>query len=234
MIESRLDFKLGSIRQLVTALMSLPAELRPACHSLGEDEVGTPIVDAQGFANSLNDGSPGLFLRGHHSSFYIRTERKRIVCQCYLDVTPSSARKFMIEMARLEPIFGFACSPEERERRNRVVVQQGENTIESWVGRDSEKFVPGLYWLTLLSDSMLEKHGVPLSALKSVALRASRIDIEQNLLQFYETPAEWSSTENVSRLCAQWPGIFNVERVIPMLLGAKTFLELNSLLREVR
>ena len=41
-------------------------------------------------------------------------------------------------MAMAHPIFGFACMAEEREHRNRITTKLGINTIESWVGRDTQ------------------------------------------------------------------------------------------------
>lgn len=232
-IEARLEFQPGMLKQLVSKLLSLPAELRPSHHSLGEDEKGQLINDPMGFVNSFKEQSPGPYLTGDHCSYDISLAApKPIICHACLDVEPALAKQFMVEMASLNPIFGFACTQGERYKRNRVTIQQGVNTIESWVGRDVQKYVPGFYWLTLLSDAMAKQHGVPLSAVEDVALEHIELDGGQHLFRFYERPEDWQTTSVVAELCASLPGVFDVEKVNAQLPAATNLLELNSMLRD--
>ena len=232
MIEARLEFQPGVLKRVVTKLLSLPAELRPSHHSLGEDEKGQLINDPQVFLNSLEERSPGPYLTGHHCSYDISLAAPNpIICHSSLDVEPALAKQFMVEMASLNPIFGFVCVQEERYQRNRVTTQQGANTIESWVGRDTQKYVPGFYWLTLLPASLATQHGIPLSAVEAVAQEHIELQGGQHLFRFYERPDDWQKTSAVTELCASLPGVFDVEKVKPQLSAAKNFLELNSMLR---
>lgn len=233
MIETELEFHPGALKQIVGTLLSLPAELRPSHHSLGEDEKGQPINDPRAFADSLEERSPGPFLTGRHCTFYFSLAApKPIICRGDLDVEPALTKRFMVEMASLRPIFGFACMQEERYQRNRVTTQQGVNTIESWVGRDTQKYVPGFYWLTLLPDALAKQHGVPLSAVEAVAQEHIELEGGQHLFRFYERPEDWQATSAVTELCASLSGVFDVEKVKPQLSASKNFLELNSMLRE--
>jgi hypothetical protein len=235
MIEARVEFPPGMLAQLVSKLLSLPAELRPSHHSHGEDEKGQLIDDPKGFAKSLKECSPGPYLTGEHCSYDISLAApKPIVCHGSLDVEPDLAKRFMVEMASLKPIFGFACMQEERYQRNRITARQGVNLIESWVGRDTEKYVPGFYWLTLLPDTLAKQHGVSLSAVEAAAQEHIELEGGQHLFRFYERPEDWQATSVVTELCASLPGVFNVEKVKPQLAAAKNFLDLNALLRESR
>jgi hypothetical protein len=146
-------------------------------------------------------------------------------------VEPPLVKKFLMHMAVTQPVFGLASAPEEREQRNRLVIKPGVNTVESWVGRDLEKYVPGFYWLTLLSDALAEKHGIPLSAVKKVALEHMELQGGQHLFQFYERPEDWRFTQEVAKLCSSLPGVFDVEGIRPSLMAAKNFLELDAALR---
>jgi hypothetical protein len=232
MIDVELEFHPGALKQVVHKLLSLPAELRPTHHSLGEDEKGQPIKDPQGFANSLEERSPGPFLTGRHCTFYFSLAAPRpIICRGNLDVAPALSKTFMMEIASLNPIFGFACLAEERCHRNRVVTRQGANTIESWVGRDTQKYVPGFYWLTLLSDSVMSQHGVPLAAVMAVAQQHVEPKGGQHLFQLYGRPEDWSGTTAVDELCASLPGVFSVDKIKPPPSTATSFLELSSMLR---
>jgi hypothetical protein len=133
-------------------------------------------------------------------------------------------------MAVANPIFGFACAPEEKQAKNRVTTKQGANTIESWVGRDTRKYVPGLYWLTLLPAALAERHGVSLAAIEGVALEHVELQGGQHLFRFYEEPENWRSASGIAAQGTFLPGVFDIERVRPQLEAAKNFLDLNTII----
>lgn len=241
MIESTLEFQSTDLRSIVATFCTLPEKLRPTRHSLGEDEVGEPILDTEKFLDSLVGTGLDPFLSGACVKYdigyfdgFVGSEQIRsnsITCNCFLEVEPSFAKKFLMHMASVHPIFGFACAPDERVRRNRVTVKQGVNTIESWVGRDTQKYVPGFYWLTLLPEALAEKYGVPLSAVEKNAKEHIDLKGGQHIFRFYERPEDWQATSVVAELCASLPGVFDVEKVKPQLSAAKNFLDLNAVLR---
>lgn len=235
MIEARLEFSPGKLKPLVSKLLSLPDQLRPSRYGLGEDEKGHPISDPTRFVDSLNERAPGPYLSGDYCSYEISLAApKPIICHGCLDVDPAIAERFMVEMASLNPIFGHACLQEERYRRNRVTTRQGANTIESWVGRDTQKYIPGFYWLTLLPDSLMKQHGIPLAAVAAVAQEHTELDGGQHLFRFYDRPESWRETSAVAELCASLSGVFDVEKIKPQLMAAKSFLDLNLALRNWR
>ena len=86
-IEVELEFKPGSLQQVVAKLLSLPPGLRPSHHSLGEDEKWQLINDPKGFADSLEERSPGPFLTGRGCSYHFSLPiPKPIACRCELEV----------------------------------------------------------------------------------------------------------------------------------------------------
>lgn len=230
MIEAGLEFPSSARRYVIEAFLSLPEELRPTHECVNEDEVGTKIQDYKGFLAAMEKRETGLFLKNTKVTYDISLAgRKSIICSCFLDVDPILIKSFIVHMATVHPIFGFACDPEERERRNRVTTKQGVNTIESWVGRDTQKYIPGLYWWTLLPASLAEKHGVPLPAVASIALEHIKLEGQQHLFRFYEKPEDWRLATVMAGLYTSLPGVFDVEKIRSQLEGAKTFLELNAL-----
>ena len=233
MIDSTLEFPPQALRVVVAAFLALPDGLRPTHQSVGEDDVGEPICDRARQVETLAKRTSGFFLKGPRVTYDINLAgTKPIICNCFLEVEPSLAEQFLTHMATVQPIFGFACAQEERYQRNRVTIKQGVNTIESWVGRDTQKYVPGFYWLTLLPDALARQHAVSLSKVEKVAQEHIELEGGQHLFRFYERPEDWRATSAVAELCASLPGVFNVEKVKPQLPAAKNFLELNSMLRE--
>ncbi len=234
MIEAGLEFE-GAIDRVVAVFADLPVVLRPV-HFSHEEKIGSNadrIEDQKRFAAFIAKSKSGFFLLGPAVTYSVRIAAgKPLVCDCFINVTPEVAEQFLEYMAKAKPVFGFACVPGEREQRNRVTTQQGVNTIESWVGRDTQKYVPGFYWLTLLPEALAKQHGISLAAVVAVALKHAELEGGQHLFRFYERPEDWQETPTVTELCESLSGVFNVEKVKPQLLAAKNFLELNSMLRE--
>jgi hypothetical protein len=234
MLEAGLEFREGVKSIVVEALTTLPPALRPAHFSHEEqvDNDADQIRDRRRFAAFLAESQSGFFLLAPHLSYSIRiATRRTLICDCFLEVEPTLAKQFLIHMATAQPIFGYACAMEEREHRNRVTTTQGINTIESWVGRDLQKYIPGLYWLTLLSSALMEKHGMPLSKVVEIALEHIQVADGQHLLRFYDRPDEWKAASHVKGLIASIPGVFNVEKVKTELATAETFLDLHAVVR---
>ena len=232
MIEAELEFPFSMTHLALEAILTLPDALRPTHKSLGEDEVGTAIGDASVFLRTFELPSIGLFLRNSLALYDFRKLRNgNLTCCAYLDAIPHVAvKEFLIHMAMAHPIFGFACVAEEREHRNRITTKLGVNTIHSWVGRDTRRFVPGLYWWTLLPASLAEQHGIPLSTIVGAAQEHIELDGQQHLLRFYEKPEDWQSAAVMAELYRSLPSVFDVEKLRSKLQGATTFLELNAIL----
>lgn len=232
MIEAGLEFD-SDVEWVVAALATLPSELRPIYFSHDEkcNSKANQISDHKKFATFLAKSKSGFFLLGSNVTYSIRIAvGKPIVCDCFIDLEPEYVRKFLAHMATVKPRFGFACLPAEREHRNRVTTQQGVNKIESWVGRDTQKYLPGFYWLTLLSDDIAKQHRISLSAVEVVAQEHATLEDGQHLFRFYQRPEDWSATSAVGQLCASLPGVFDVEKVIPILQLTKNYLELSAVL----
>jgi hypothetical protein len=234
MIEAGLEFD-DTIDRVVKAFVDLPAPLRPVYFSHEEEPASDAdlIEDQKRFSAFVTKSKSGIFLLGPGVTYSIRfATDKSVICNCFFHVAPRTVEPFLKHMAQAKPGFGFACSPSERERRNRVTTQQGLNTIESWVGRDTQKYVPGFYWLTLLPDALAQRHGIPLASVEAVAQEHIELEGGQHLFRFYERPDDWQDTPAVTQLCASLPGVFDVDRLKPQLLAAKDFLDLNSMLRD--
>ena len=232
MIEAGLEFG-GELDLVMTAFATLPPPLRPT-HFSHEESIGSPsdrIDDQKRLAAFVAKSKSGFFLLGPALTYSMRIAAgKPMVCDCFLDLEPDLAKQFLSHFEPTRPLFGFACAPEEREHRNRVTIRQGANSIQSWVGRDIEKYIPGFYWLTLLPEVLAVKHGVPLPAVEYVAREHIELSTGQHLFRFYDRPEDWKATSAVAALCASLPGVFNVEKLKPRLAAAKNFLELNTML----
>jgi hypothetical protein len=232
MIKAVLKFPLSTTDLVTKTILSLPEILRPAFVSLAEDEVGTAIGDVNVFLQTFKMPTIGVYLQNSTALYDLRRSRNStLIVDADLDAIPDdTVRDFLIRMAIAHPIFGFACAGEELEYRNRITTQLGINTIHSWVGRDTRKYLPGLYWWTLLPASLAEQHGIPLSTIVDAAQEHIELEGKQHLLRFYEKPEDWQSAAVTAQLYPSLPGVFDVEKLRPKLQVATTFLELNAIL----
>ena len=232
MIEARLEFDKDALRRVLGAFLKLPSLLKPTHYCDDEESEGESVGDGQAFLAAMSGSRAGFLLKGSGNVYDVSIAGDRpIICNCFLEVDYHLVQEFLVHMAIAKPIFGFACTPEEKEAKNRVTTKQGLNTIESWVGRDTRKYIPGLYWLTLLSDALAEKHNVSLSLVEAVALEHVELEGGQHLFRFYEEPDKWRCATEVAELSSSLPGVFNVEKVRPQIESAKNFLELNAIIR---
>jgi len=233
LIKAELEFQIPARSDAVERLLSLPQGLRPTHQHLGEDDVGTAIGKKDALIRSLESNEAGLYLSSSNSIYDVRKSRNStFICNGYFErPSPPAIKNFLLHMAGANPIFGFACTPEEKEAKNRVTTKQGVNTIESWVGRDTRKYIPGLYWLTLLSTALAEKHNVSLPAIEGVALEHIELEDGQHLFRFYEEPEKWRCATEVAKLCSSLPGVFNIEKARPQIESAKNFLDLNAMVK---
>jgi hypothetical protein len=232
MLEVGLEFE-GAVDRVVEAFLILPTPLRPIYFSHQEASASDAdrIADSMRFAAFLAKAKSGFFLLGEGQTYSLRIAHGRpVLCDCFLEASADLAKQFVVHMAQAKPSFGFACKPGERERRNRVAIEVGANKIEGWVGRDTQTCLPGFYWLTLVSEALAQRHAVPIEAVASAARKHAALGNGVHLFCFYEQPDDWLADRTVDRLVARFPGVFDIEKVKPQLIGATTVGDVLSML----
>jgi hypothetical protein len=226
------------IEKIVVALLELPEPIRPTHFSMEESIENTldTVIDKRRFADfRIKNAAIGFFLIGKTVIYNIRNgSAQTLICDCFIGESFSSAPDLVLCMSKAQPIFGYVCSTEEYESKNRFKVQLGINKIESWVGRDTKKYVPGFYWITLLPNTLAKQHGIELAAVKAAAQEYVELEGGQHMFRFYEQPQDWRQSSSINELYASLAGVFNIEKIKPSLLLAKNYAELRSLLREYK
>lgn len=236
MIEAELIYDCA-IENIVKAFLDLPSLLRPVHFGLEEKTVNEVdrIDDVERFAAFMKDRKSGFFLFGTGVLYsMLLAEGMYTTCDCSMDVDPESAIEFLTCMSKAKPIFGYACLLSEFEQRNRLKVKIGANNIETWVGRDTRKYVPGFYWLTLLPEALARQHGVPIEVVSAAALKHIVLEGGQHIFRFYERPEDWNRTAAVTELISSLAGVFNIDAIRPDAMTAKNYLDLSERLQEWR
>ena len=215
----------NALQSVVRALCALPGTLRATRHSDGEDEVGRPIEDATARLGSI--------LWAQQANYHAWAPGGgQVECTCEFKVDPPLVQAFMERMATLAPTFGYVCAWEEYLHRNQIVVKLRTGTLEAMLGKDLSKFVPGLYWLTVLSGSLAETHRVPLAELEAAALEHVALGGGLRLYRFHDHPAKWRArADELDALCASLPGVFNIADVRARLVGVTELSEYREVTR---
>lgn len=218
MIRGELYFENGlDAKCVVNCLVKLPMPVRPVYFT--EDE--GKIIKANVLSNErrLDD-----FLKEHPLGFFLYTEDRKT--EFHLG-TGSGYNKVDIFteiedhvryvpnitmcLVELNPVFGFACDLMERDHRNRHYKTIGPWSLEYRIGIKLENYISGVYWYTLLSDGLLERHGVNLADLSAEAISTEIIgDGSLHLLKFFDRPDEWQENkQRLDDLCERVDGVFS-------------------------
>lgn len=54
--------------------------------------------------------------------------------------------------------YGYCCRVSEREALNCIFVPRENGIFRGWVGRNFDEYLPGLYWISCISNDLIQKH----------------------------------------------------------------------------
>ena len=205
MIDATINFKKGENQKFISVLMNLPVNLRPVAYSEAEDEPRVNIDLNQ--VNRIEDIMGCLW--APDSDYDITLSMDGTFSVSIYDAESKGFEQMMRDFSELEIEFGYACHSDERLHRNRIIQKKEYGTDESWVGRDYNKYLPGLYWITLIPNSLIEKFGIKVEEIRELS---NKFEIKSNsniFAQFYDDPDQWQSrAEVIDSWCARTPGCF--------------------------
>jgi len=243
MITATLYFENGvDAGGLVQDLQRLPEPIRPVSFAADEGKISKVNVlsDRGRFEKFMKKYPTGFFLYSKNkTAIQVSTSRVGYAeVTLWLEVGPPDTLVpvFMRSLVEHKPVFGFACAEDEYDHRNRHYLTLGENHIESWIGRRVERYIPGVYWYTLLSDGLLTKHGVVLAELATEAVSSETLgNGSLHLLKFFEHPEGWEAQAcRLDALCARVKGVFSRGSVDTAVAGVTTYLEYSDVIAQWR
>ena len=234
MIRGELYFENGlDARSVVKHLEELPTPIRPVY--LAEDEGKIDKANVLSNERRLND-----FLQEHTLGFFLYTEDRKtefhlgtgrgynkvdifIELEDHVRYVPN----IIMCLVELNPVFGFACDLMERDHRNRHYMTVGPWCLEYRIGIKLENYISGVYWYTLLSDVLLDMHGVKLADLSAEAISTETIgDGSLHLLRFFDRPEDWQQNkQRLDDLCERVDGVFSRRPADQALNGVDSLSE---------
>lgn len=219
MIRGELYFENGlESRSVVKSLLKLPVIVRPFYFTENEERIVKTNVlsDERHFDVFLKRNSTlGFFLytEDRKTEFHIRIGSGYNKVDLFTEIEDYARfiPDIIMCLVNFNPIFGFTCDYTERLHRNRHYKKIDPWSFEHWIGRDLKRYVSGLYWYTLMSDRLLERHGVNLADLITEAISTETLgDGLLHLLKFYDRADEWQQNKHrMDDLCERVHGIFS-------------------------
>lgn len=217
---------------VISALMGLVGVLLPAGYSVDEGVLAADaITDLPRFRTFLNEEKSGFFLYSPKVTYAFTMQEKTFGVFSH-HLSENHANEIFRSLVDVGPIFGYAADRAERLHRNRLTKSNGKGSIESWVGRDFSRWLPGVYWQTWLSRTYIAERGVPLESLENAAWLVN--EFEQGwVFQFFQRATGWrGEAPRLDEMCRGTPGVFSVTEVIDSFAGADGLLATSEALRE--
>jgi hypothetical protein len=239
MIEICLYFERHKLLSLVSKLLTLD-DNRPVFYSLAEklsakEKKDNQIINSDKFIKFVESNPTGFCLHAKNCSYNLScrvNEYAKLFMYPKKPMQSDMIKAFFRITVCAEPKFGYAAERDEYLHRNRIHSIQGKNKIESWVGRDLSKYLPGLYCYTLISKGTLDLLKVDRTELIAAALSVDTLNKDKSidLLNYFEEPTDWpSSKEQLDALCNRAHGVFAKEEVEKQALTSRDFMELSTI-----
>lgn len=128
--------------------------------------------------------------------------------------------------------FGYVAPWKESSHRHRVKkIWQGTTTgassTEMTIGVDYTKYVPGLYWKTVFSESYLSEHNLDVRSLSSIAIEtdihATELGTKFYIFKFYNDAKMWESNiDFLEDFCMNNNQFFSMKRLRINIDSAQT------------
>ena len=205
----------SAIQQCLMHSEQLPKAFIPLYFSeneVGVDKSNNRCSDTAKYEQFKAENTLGYFL--HSDSCLIDISFSGEKGSIFFDV---KKQKAFMEISKLMEFFSvegihyaMACEWDEWRYRNGLVKTIGNSTIENWVGRDYRKYLPGLYWLNLIPQTLFEQLGIDQEKIVEAAYSSQSLNNSFILLKMYEMPQNWQNyAPDLDDLCEQESGIFS-------------------------
>ncbi len=234
MIVSNIYFDTAIRTDVVRRLFQLSEPLRPTEYSEGEKSTRTTINPDQFIL--MQGKYQGYFLHSKAVLYYINTLPfgiTNILSQLLIDDYKLFSEKYFDIIAKCKIHFGFASSDLEYEHRNRHFWDLDENSsIETWVGRDLSKYLPGIYWKTFVSDELTIRHQVRIDIIESMSPKYTKTDFGVSF-SFFDNPNDWKkNVKKLDDLCYALDGFFSMRDLEGLISKEMNYFEVNSILSQ--
>lgn len=234
MLELSVYFDKACLAELLDKLVALPESMKPRYFGEAEklDSRENRVDETELFVDFVENHPLGFFLFADDALYQVFTagdQPASFIVYCSSPPTWAELKGFFASVASVGVPFALAAESKEFQHRNRLYHKVGRDNIESWVGRDIRKYLPGLYWCTMVSEPLLCEHGIDFSVLSANAMESERID-DCHLLKFFDLPENWTAhADRLDELCESLDGIFSSRPIDQAARRASNYMEYSDI-----
>lgn len=227
MLECEVKLPIGEANAVISALAEQPVNMRPTHHSNDEDSARREIDLSQ--LDKFDDWLG--FLWAPAGGYEVSSDERETLTVFAFSDDALGIEQLIVRLSREKVVFGYAACSEERAHRNRISEKKPYGIHEGWVGRDIKRYLPGVYWITLVPLKTLENLGIALDAIREIAISTEIVENTNVLAKLYERPTEWSKkAEAVDAWCIKTSGCFSKKKVEAEAEGVTDFLEMSEII----
>ncbi|GLS82127.1 hypothetical protein [Paraferrimonas haliotis] len=236
MIIAGIFFDSSKRDDVVAELLHLPEPIKPVIYSADEEKKpkGNVVTNEKKFDLFMGKNAVGFFLHSEKALFdlsFPQIGKSSVFIELADDSLFILLTDYLEGFAQLGIDFGFAAEHTEYTHRNSHFIIQGVNKIETWVGRDLYKYLPGFYWLTFISNAVAKQHGIDISSVSESAEYISNCN--GVLMRFFDDPRSWQNyADLLDDFCESSNGVFTIKDVEKSVSNDMNFLELNAVLAQ--
>jgi hypothetical protein len=231
-IEISAHFHPSHIEKALEQINSLPMELRPSRFATSEkDTTGLGSLENKAkYSAFKSKNGAGYFLLSSRARYEINLKANRFgystieVDSIGQGITPIEAKEIITCLANAEPHFAYAY-----KHRNKYARKLEGTTFEAWIGRDLRKYLPGLYWMTLIP----KQTGASIEINRPTLTTSIDYLASGCIVTAFKSPDEWKHyADGIDIWLSSTLAFFSRNKTVERLDAAQTASELRELLIE--
>lgn len=212
----------------------LPLALQPLYYSADEEKINkkNKCSNHDKLERFANDNPLGFFLYfdGGYINISINKKGKdSIFIQLPNTFEVDAIEPTIEKLIVLKPYYAYAAQWEERVFRNCLFKDCNGMTVEKFLGKACELYLPGVYWGNLVSDKMAFELKLNVDEIFSGFHRQRKIGGKFHWVEMYEQPKSWeSNADRLDLLCFDNKNVFSLDKIFDELNDISDWQELIS------
>lgn len=247
MTDTFVDVRVGveHFRELATHIALLPERIRPRYFTVGErvrNKDTSRIDDSARYEAFVDDHVrklTGFYLQGEGIRFGLivgetrnaQHESTHVGCSVLLRGSKWRVTDYVMLLKELCAVPGVeradACRRAEWRDRHLLVKSLPQFSMQVTLGVDMSAYLPGVYWWTVFSDKLTDRHRLDVAELATFAGHSERWATKDgaglNAFRLFNLPDDWE--RNRDRICSfleSHPNFFSMSRIVGLIGGAES------------
>lgn len=187
----------------------------------GKVDVNNIFNDKKDFLNFCEINTRGFFIFGENLEGNVELRKEKNKSSVTISFSDSDAVNYCQYIDNLitsfvgaEPYYVYAASDKEIYAKHYIEIKQDDGSMAAWLGRDIDKYLPGIYWKNWISKKYISNIEIPIDyILDSLNLKST--DTGKGI--YFENENDFNAWKNkidaVNKLAEKYNNIFSIQKV---------------------